>query len=559
MARKKLTAAQLESIRIIETGQITATKKLFYDFNSGQYIYQSNNKLQYFEKEQARKKLFEVFKLYELSSIMIDRLPSYSVEFDPKNDETFYERNDDKFFNSFIASKYFLEGDKRERVVGNDLSFVAKYPYFSMLLKNLFVKDEYLHYFINWLSFIVNTREKARTTILLKGLQGIGKNTLYEKLLAPIFSEEYCYIAENDSISSRFNEGFRDKLFILFNEIKGNYKENSTLAEKLKMYITDPTITVELKGVNRYHIKNNFNCMFFSNDALPVQISPDDRRYSVFNTSSKTLLDICNELGISTSSFYDQLDNERDAFISDLIKFKWSRDLATKVLKTEEKEVVAESTTTKIELVSAKIQKQDCDWLWSRGVEYLDMKKDMSHILSDAEYLIGIQHLEKFVREVSCGRITNSSLTNMYKLFINDSETSAQKIGNSWSNYLGKSKIGSNERYRLLPKKVQWNRPVDVLDDEANDPFLKDVNPLDIDELDRVVETIINAPVQDEVQVNYREYSEDFSNDTSMPFTNIILDFKTDLYVVNYKNGESAQKEYSSLTGIEKEYAPTYF
>lgn len=559
MARKKLTAAQLESIRIIETGQITATKKLFYDFNSGQYIYQSNNKLQYFEKEQARKKLFEVFKLYELSSIMIDRLPSYSVEFDPKNDETFYERNDDKYFNSFIASKYFLEGDRRERVVGNDLSFVEKYPYFSMLLKNLFVKDEYLHYFINWLSFIVNTREKARTTILLKGLQGIGKNTLYEKLLAPIFSEEYCYIAENDSISSRFNEGFRDKLFILFNEIKGNYKENSTLAEKLKMYITDPTITVELKGVNRYHIKNNFNCMFFSNDALPVQISPDDRRYSVFNTSSKTLLDICNELGISTSNFYDQLDNERDAFISDLIKFKWSRDLATKVLKTEEKEVVAESTTTKIELVSAKIQKQDCDWLWSRGVEYLDMKKDMSHILSDAEYLIDIQHLEKFVREVSCGRITNSSLTNMYKLFINDSETSAQKIGNSWSNYLGKSKIGSNERYRLLPKKVQWDRPVDVLDDEVNDPFIKDVNPLDIDKLDKVVETIINAPVQGEVGVNYREYSEDFSNDTSVPFANIILEFKTDIYVVNYKNGESVQKKYSSLTSIEKEHAPTYF
>ena len=457
----KLTAEQIELLYQARTGQVNDYEKMFYDLAFDRFVYiDRESKLHFLKEKAAIRKAYELVNYAVKGKLIVEELPNYYCVFNSKKLGGFYEEGSQKFFNFYEEPKTFALKRSCEHK-SKDLSFLKNHKYYNILLKNLLVKEEYLEYFINWLSSIINERAKTRTSIILKGVEGTGKGLLWDELIAPIFSEKYITVVENESLRSQFNGDLENKLFVLFNEIKGDFRESATLYEKLKIYISDPKISINNKYGGAGLADNNFNCIFYSNNDLPVQISPTDRRYTVFNTSSTPILEICDAMGITTDDFVAGLRKERDAFIRDLFAYNYDFSRACRILHTEEKEIIAESTTPKISLVSKKIKAQDFNWLYERGIDIVEtMRTDINgNHEAVVEVLKG--SLESMLEQhLTEGYVTNEDLVTLYRLFVNFDETSAIKISNAWTPFLGKAVVkkiaGKAVRIRAVGSQKEW-------------------------------------------------------------------------------------------------------
>ena len=71
------------------------------------------------------------------------------------------------------------------------------------------------------------------------------------------------------------------------NEMSSTREEFKTNFDKIKVYITDPYITIEPKGVNSYQIENISNLVLCSNHQDSIIVEKGDRRYTIFEVGTK--------------------------------------------------------------------------------------------------------------------------------------------------------------------------------------------------------------------------------------------------------------------------------
>jgi len=131
---------------------------------------------------------------------------------------------------------------------------------------------------------------KIMWCIVIKGkVQGAGKGLL-ALLMESIFG------SHNVKINVTFNDLTRDhstivdgKQIIVLNELvlSGGGKEGKVLSNKIKPYITDPTLIINPKGKQEIEIPNFCNFFMFSNDRKPMKIDPEDRRLFVITIDKK--------------------------------------------------------------------------------------------------------------------------------------------------------------------------------------------------------------------------------------------------------------------------------
>jgi len=135
-----------------------------------------------------------------------------------------------------------------------------------------------------------NPGVKIQWCIVIKGkVQGAGKGLL-ALLMESLFG------AHNVKTNVSFNDLTRDhstiiegKQLIVLNELvlQGGGKEGKILSNKLKPYITDPTLWINPKGKKEIEISNFCNFFMFSNDRKPMMIDPEDRRLFVITIKKK--------------------------------------------------------------------------------------------------------------------------------------------------------------------------------------------------------------------------------------------------------------------------------
>jgi phage/plasmid-associated DNA primase len=89
--------------------------------------------------------------------------------------------------------------------------------------------------------------------------QGTGKGTLIEFMELLLRSINVASVAGIERITGRFNTILQNKRLVNINEMSSTKEEFRSNFDKIKSYITDPTITIEPKGVNPYKITNISN------------------------------------------------------------------------------------------------------------------------------------------------------------------------------------------------------------------------------------------------------------------------------------------------------------
>ena len=131
---------------------------------------------------------------------------------------------------------------------------------------------------------LINPGVKIMWCVVIKGkVQGAGKGLL-ALLMESLFG------SHNVKINVTFNDLTRDhstiidgKQIIVLNELvlQGGGREGKVLSNKIKPYITDPTLIINPKGKKEIEIPNFCIFFMFSNDRKPMKIDPEDRRLFV--------------------------------------------------------------------------------------------------------------------------------------------------------------------------------------------------------------------------------------------------------------------------------------
>ncbi|WEN13687.1 DUF5906 domain-containing protein [Rhodanobacter sp. AS-Z3] len=138
---------------------------------------------------------------------------------------------------------------------------------------------------LNWLAYpLQHHGVKLKTTIVLHGPQGTGKNVFFEAIMA-IYGR-YGRVIDQKAVEDRFNEWASRKLFIIADEVVAR-SDLYHIKNALKGLITGTEILINPKGLPSYWESNHLNMVFLSNETMPVVVEEDDRRHAVIWTPEK--------------------------------------------------------------------------------------------------------------------------------------------------------------------------------------------------------------------------------------------------------------------------------
>lgn len=150
--------------------------------------------------------------------------------------------------------------------------------------------DNLYDYILQWLRVCFLTPWiKTEVVLLLYGEERTGKGFLIDHLLIPLIYGRSLATATAglDKLTQRFNTICMDKCFIACNEV--NSRENWNVSfDTLKAIISDPTLSVEMKGKDMIESYNNFiNMIATTNHEFgSVKMSQHDGRYACMEVSS---------------------------------------------------------------------------------------------------------------------------------------------------------------------------------------------------------------------------------------------------------------------------------
>ena len=144
---------------------------------------------------------------------------------------------------------------------------------------------ELFDWVLKWIAYpIQHPGAKMKSTVVVHGPQGTGKNLFFESVMA-IYGK-YGRILDQSALQDKHNDCFSRKLFMIADEVIAQ-KERYDIKNLLKTLITGTWIRINPKHVAAYEEANHVNLVFLSNESMPVVLEEDDRRHCVLWTPPK--------------------------------------------------------------------------------------------------------------------------------------------------------------------------------------------------------------------------------------------------------------------------------
>lgn len=214
-------------------------------------------------------------------------------------------------------------------------------PYLDLIKDVICDNNETVYeYVLNWISFIVQKPGvKTETALVLKGLQGIGKNRFTDTLCEMLSGYSAKNITDISELTGQFNSIIEGKMLIVLNEVKNCGDDRFANFNALKSIITDDVIRINEKLQPRHDAENVSNFIFVSNNAYPVKIEHGDRRYIVL---------ACNGKHKNDFNYFNQLcSNMNEEFYDNLLTYFIKRNI------TQFNQRLIPMTQAKLDLIDA--------------------------------------------------------------------------------------------------------------------------------------------------------------------------------------------------------------
>lgn len=144
-------------------------------------------------------------------------------------------------------------------------------------------------YIIKWAAWAIQHPEKqAEAALVFRGNKGSGKGT-FANAMRRLFGQHGLHVFNSKHLVGQFNAHLRSCLLLFADEAfwAGDKQGESTL----KGLITEDTIPIEKKGVDVEHCVNRLHVIMAANADWVVPASHDERRYTVYDVSSRRVGD----------------------------------------------------------------------------------------------------------------------------------------------------------------------------------------------------------------------------------------------------------------------------
>jgi hypothetical protein len=143
---------------------------------------------------------------------------------------------------------------------------------------------------LDWVAHILQYPAKKSIIPTFISKQGAGKGTFME-LLARLIGRKQVLMTAHPSRDAwgDFNALMQSVLLVNLNEM--SKKETLESEGRIKALITDPTLTINSKGINQYVIKSYHRFIITTNNEDPVKTSKDDRRNLIIRSSDEKMGD----------------------------------------------------------------------------------------------------------------------------------------------------------------------------------------------------------------------------------------------------------------------------
>jgi hypothetical protein len=146
--------------------------------------------------------------------------------------------------------------------------------------------QELFDYLWNWLGHLFQKPDELPgTAFVLRGKQGVGKNTFVEAIGILVGTAHYIQLSNILQVTGRFSGHLADCLLVFANEaIWGGDK---TAEGALKHMVTDPITAIERKGRDIIAMNNYKRLIAASNEDWVIPRGLDDRRFIIADVSDE--------------------------------------------------------------------------------------------------------------------------------------------------------------------------------------------------------------------------------------------------------------------------------
>ena len=142
---------------------------------------------------------------------------------------------------------------------------------------------EIAEYVIRWMAWsIQNPDKQAEVALVFIGEKGAGKGTV-ARCLQRIFGAHSFQVSGADDVVGKFNAHLQDCILFIADEAFWGGDKKSV--GKLQGMITEPTITVEPKGIGLFQVRNLLHILMLAEPGWVIPAGRHERRYAALDVS----------------------------------------------------------------------------------------------------------------------------------------------------------------------------------------------------------------------------------------------------------------------------------
>lgn len=147
-------------------------------------------------------------------------------------------------------------------------------------VREIIIDDHDRDWIHDWIAFMFQKPGiKPTTSLVLRGSEGIGKNTFTDTIGMLFHPANWTQFEDTDQALSQFNSQMLYNVWLVMNEAiwSGNHKH----ASKLKGIITEPRLSIEMKGIDKFMAPNYSHVVIMTNEDWAVPAGLQSRRFMV--------------------------------------------------------------------------------------------------------------------------------------------------------------------------------------------------------------------------------------------------------------------------------------
>jgi hypothetical protein len=143
-------------------------------------------------------------------------------------------------------------------------------------------------YFVKWIAQMIQYPETKSICMVLISKEGAGKGTLI-RLFEKMFGMDKVFETHDPSrdVWGDFNGRMANTFFVNLDEL--SKKDTMESEGKIKGLITEPRLTINNKGINKYDIDSYHRFLVSTNNEEPMNSSKDDRRKEIIRSSDELI------------------------------------------------------------------------------------------------------------------------------------------------------------------------------------------------------------------------------------------------------------------------------